>query len=434
MVDRPSSAHGKLHKRNASDTIRLPLKSPTMPSPMIGRPSLDFKRKVTYEEPPPSSPSASSLKIKPYVRKTSGKESAHVDLSRSMAENESLTGLGLGIDESNYSSSYTLGARSASDVSFTPVRGHRHRRSTSGNSHISITSTGLRQQPSTYTNPLRQAPRPYTPPVSKSYTSTAGSGSGNSDDNVIEEIPRPVDESEALRRLMSNSSSEPFGRKSESISNFPSFEASTPQPLQQRTSDLSVQFASPSQTSLGDRSRRATLQSVDTISPSSRPSLDKALNFVRGQRSNGTDTELIEHESSHAASIRAARLAYQEREAAKDRKAEKEELKQAEREQKKQHKKDDRKRRKSEARDPPNQSREAISEKDASIGGGDYASLRPESSGPQPSRVERAAPSKQSQRRSGEQSGRQMKKKRGPKSTWAIFLAWFRTRLLRMGG
>src|ERR1700728_235167 len=180
------SAHGKLHKRgNSVNNSLSPLSSDVS--------SFSFKRsdtpKVTYEqpfsetwnEPARPAPSVSNpLKIKPYLRKLSVKDSNALDLSRPAAENESLAGLGI--------HEYGGNARSASDVNFSPISGRsRHHRSTSNTSQFS-TSSSLQRPTVPYMHPMRQTPRPYTPPISKSSpASIIGSDAEEADDILSDE-------------------------------------------------------------------------------------------------------------------------------------------------------------------------------------------------------------------------------------------------------
>ncbi|KAF2093370.1 hypothetical protein NA57DRAFT_81299 [Rhizodiscina lignyota] len=430
------ATHGKLHKRNISDTsTSMHSPSPSMPSTafMASRPSLDYKRKVTYEQPEDMSTSSSSMKIKPYFRKLSAKDSGIVDLSRPAAENEGLAGLGLGINDGL---GYGFTSKSVSDVSFVPMGSYsknRHIRSPSNTSQYSTATANSLQRPNApYAHPMRQTPRPYTPPISKSYT-TSLSGRNSEDYDTINEARLP--EEELTFRRLTTASTDPQGR--DSISSVPT-NIATPQPLHVRTSDSLTRFTSPSQTSLniGGRSRGATLQSVDTLSPSSRPSMDKGFGFFRAHRAD--TNESLDPDESRAASIRAARKAFEEREEAKARKLEKEESRQMEREQKKQQKKSiDQKRRKSEGEEGrrsrlrSDSSNEKVD--DAAVAGREYATLKPVNSRTLPNRVERISPGRRSDTTRSERERNRERQKHGAKRNWFGFLAWFRTRLLRLG-
>ncbi|OCL08164.1 hypothetical protein AOQ84DRAFT_364364 [Glonium stellatum] len=406
-----SSAHGKLHKRGNSTSSVNNSFSPLSPDVS----SFSFKRsdtpKVTYEEPfsaiwsEPARPAPAvtkPLKIKPYLRKLSVKDSKALDLSRPAAENESLAGLGIHEFGGN--------ARSASDVNFSPISGRsRHHRSTSNTSQFS-TSSSLQRPTVPYMHPMRQTPRPYTPPISKSSpASIIGSDAEEADDILSDEELR-------YRQHMFDPA-----RRSGSISSTPGASA----PLRIHTSGSSTRLGSYSQTSLPITSppthARDTLKSVDTTtSPSSRTSFDKAFGFIRGGRDSPVDP------ASRAASIRAARQAYQEKEAAKERKAEKEAMKQADRDIRKKTKQDERLRRKSDAQEK--RSRSVSNEKMTTpIPGREYSNYTPAHSRSLPARVATVDPNKEMR------TTPQVTTRRAAKSRWLAFVTWFRTRLLRFG-
>jgi hypothetical protein len=156
---------------------------------------------------------------------------------------------------------------------------------------------------------------------------------------------------------------QPFrSKRSMSISSTP---ANAPTPLSQShtASDLGMvpKLTSASQTNLSirsgrsgkssksrnGRSRRNTERSIEVpTSPSSRTSFDKAFSFVSSRRS---DPEPQTREER----IRAARRKFEEREANKDRKIEREALKRRESEEAKTFKRQERQRRKSEASEQP---------------------------------------------------------------------------------
>lgn len=402
------SAHGKLHKRgNSVNNSFNPLGSDVS--------SFSFKRsdtpKVTYEqpfsetwnEPARPAPSVSNpLKIKPYLRKLSVKDSNALDLSRPAAENESLAGLGI--------HEYGGNARSASDVNFSPISGRsRHHRSTSNTSQFS-TSSSLQRPTVPYMHPMRQTPRPYTPPISKSSpASIIGSDAEEADDILSDEELR-------YRQHMFDPA-----RRSGSVSSTPGASA----PLRIHTSGSSTRLGSYSQTSLPITSppthTRDTLKSIDTTtSPSSRTSFDKAFGFIRGGRDSPVDP------ASRAASIRAARQAYQEKEAAKERKAEKEAMKQADRDNRKKSKQEERHRRKSDVKEK--RSRSVSNEKMMTpVAGREYSNYTPAHSRSLPARVATVDLNKEMR------TAPQVTTRRAAKSRWLAFVTWFRTRLLRFG-
>ena len=175
------------------------------------------------------------------------------------------------------------------------------------------------------------------------------------------------------------------------------------------------------------RSRGDTLKSIDTTtSPSSRTSFDQGLRFIRGGRDSPIDA------ASRAASIRAARAKFEEEEAAKERRYEKEAHKQAEREYRKQAKKDDHERRKSEATDRAEYKRSrSISDTHnekaprPSVGGRQYSDHREAHIHSLPKHVNTVDLEKAD-------FTPEVTTKRAAKGRWLSFVTWFKTRLLRM--
>lgn len=402
-----TSTHAKLHKRASSASS---IHSPLSPQ-STGGSDFSFKRSetplVTYEEPhqwtDPARPlpaAANPIKIKPYLRKLSTKDSDAIDLSRPAAENESITGLGI----SDYSS-----AHSASDVAFTPLGGrNRHRRSASNTSQFSTSS--IQRPTAPYVHPMRQTPRPYTPPTAKSYNnSMLGSEHGEERDEVLSS------DGAGFRQA-----SYEAPRRSESFSSIPAM----PPMLHLNTSGTLPNTANASQTSLpgtarSSRVRRDTMRSLDTTtSPSSRTSLDRAFTFVKGKESPVDP-------ASRAASIRAARLAYQEKEEAKERKLEQDALKQAHRDKRKKSKQHERQRKQSDAQERPKLRTNLSSEKTPEeIGGREYSAYNPAHDRSLPLQVPTLH--KDGARREAGTS------KRPVQSGWLSFVTWFRTRLLRL--
>jgi hypothetical protein len=414
------SGHARLHKRghSASSSLASPL------SPVADGGAFTFNRsetpKTTIEEswtelPRHMSASTSShpLKIKPYLRKLSSKDANSLDLSRPAAENESLANLGIA---NEYNGVYS---RSISDVTFTPVNGrHRHTRSTSNNSQFSTSSGGLTRP--TPMPAIRQTPQPtaYLPPASKSSPSSILGGIENEGDDIMS------DEEFRLRQ----NAYEP-GRRSGSISSVPgvSLRIHTNNSTTRLASNYSQSTISLTSPVAQARSRGDTLKSIDTTaSPSSRTSFDQGLRFIRGGRDSPIDA------ASRAASIRAARAKFEEEEAAKERRYEKEAHKQAEREYRRQAKKDEYERRKSEAHDRAEHKRsrsasDTYNEKAPrpSIGGRQYSDLREAHIHSLPKHVNTV---------DREKAGvtPEVTTKRAAKGRWLSFITWFKTRLLRM--
>jgi len=414
------SSHGRLHKRGSS------LSSVTTSPPLhdVGsisfRPSFD-NRRVLYEEPLEdvgrSTNPQTSMKIKPYLRKLSLKEeNTRVDLSKSVAENEALAGLG--IHDFN-----SVAPRSATDVRFDSVNSSRsrHQRATSNGSQFS-TNSGSQRPSVAYMHTMRHTPRPYTPPIAKSYTtSMIGSDEG-------EEVVDVTSDDDLRYRVAQRGVYDPqipnLPLNSDDVSS--STAPTVPPPLHLNTngsfSRLQLQ-QNPSQSSLTgsmlttQRSRGGTLQSlvsVDTTgaaSPSSRTSMDKALGLFRGKSGEDVDP------AARAASIRAARIAYTEREEAKAAKAEKEELRKQGREQRRQDKRDERARANStttEKTDPP-----------AAAGS---SRSKPAGLAAQPAKP----PSRDAAQGTRAARHRDQNRQRGARSAWLGFAAWFRKRLLRL--
>ncbi len=426
----PASQHGRLHKRaNSASSVPGP-RSP--PQSVDGAGVQPFLRTdpppITYEEeqwtypaspaaqappaPPPPPPPGS--KIKPYLRKLSHKDSNTLDLSRPAAENESLAGLGI--------NDYGDESRSASDVTFSHVgRRTRHNRSISNTSQFS-TGSGSQRPTAAYMHPMRQTPRPYTPPVSYP-TSVVGSDVSDAGaDSRFEEETR-------YRQQLVESS-----LQSRSMSSTPSMAS----PLQIQTTNLPTILTNHSQTSFstaatGNRPRRDTIKSIDTTSPSSRTSLDKAFHFIRG-RDSPVDP------ASRAASIRAARQAYREKEEAKARKADMESLKRQDKQEKRQ-------RSKQEAATPPQQpapkgagtrparsrtgSGTLLNEKadGGAVQGLDYASFSPAHTRSLP----RTGPPGGLGPVPPERAATGLSTVKTAKSRWLGFVTWLRTRLLKLG-
>jgi len=164
-----------------------------------------------------------------------------------------------------------------------------------------------------------------------------------------------------------------------------------------------------------------TVKSLETTSPSSRTSMDKAISFIRGSEREPLDA------ASRAASINAARQAFREKEEAKNRKAEKDEIRQIERKLRKTEKREDRQRKKSDA-DTRRARAQSNDEKSStpSVGGTEYGKIAPTQSLNLPVTVATVRPVSRS-RRDDE------RKKLGAKSRWMGFVAWLRTKLLKLG-
>jgi hypothetical protein len=302
-------SRARLHKRGSSTSS-----SPALGPPSTLRGSIDAFTTpfATYEEPSSAHSAASTPKLKPYLRKTSSSkdDQGKLDLSRSTTENEGLAGLGI----------QDIGARTASDVSFSNPkrRTTSHSRTVSGCSSVS-NGSGSFKPTHPFIHPMRQTPRPYTPPIP-----THSSTSSLNDDEADESSDVVDDEFKLGNGYRS--------RRSMSISSTPQI---APTPLSQShtaldlgmvpklTSNVSQSNLSTLSTKSGSsppkqsRSRgESTISEDQAISPSARTSIDKAFSFV----SRKSDLELTSRDER----IREARRKFEEKEAEKNRKAEKE--------------------------------------------------------------------------------------------------------------
>lgn len=312
--------------------------------------------------------------IKPMLRKMSRDDepSTSIDLSRSSTEQE-----GLGI----YMNPERDRRRSESLTGMTYRRtaaSSLHHRSTSGASQFS-TATGSSgsKRGSQYVYPMRPTPRAYTPSLSQSYQTSAH-------DSDEQEGGSP----EAESRILTGSEAQRPVRA-----------ASGPVPR------LSLQIEDDSFTQLPDITQLSTASrpsfgysrdngsALDTASPISRSSLD----FVFRPRTR-TSTDPI----SRAATVQAARQAFEEKEAAKARRFEKQQIKAEEKQTRRRGKRNQTEGQHS----PAAHSSDELSEKPINSN----KSKWPEGHDRQPS----ASWKSQS------------------KSTWVLFMTWLRTRVFKI--
>lgn len=321
--------HAKLHKRAKSNSL------PGPPSPFVGGSSQFATPFATYEEPSPfpdvaasPPPAASSTpKIKPYLRKMSSakEDQGSIDLSKSMAENDRLAGLGI----------QDFNTRSASDVNFVHATRRQHGRNTSVGSQISNASGTFRPgQP--FTHPMTKTPRPYTPPAGASYASSMNDDEANESDDRVEDEFR-LGAGFRSKRSMSISSANPTP-----LSNMTTASdlGLVPKLTSASQSNLSIRSNWSGKSSKKGRPRRGTDLSDFAVSPTSRPSIDKAFSLVSGRRS---DTDSLSREDQ----IREARRKFEEKEARKDTKQEKEAAKRRESEEAKASKRHEKQRKQS---------------------------------------------------------------------------------------
>ncbi|KAF2091215.1 hypothetical protein K490DRAFT_54109 [Saccharata proteae CBS 121410] len=387
--------HARLHKRvNSASSV------PSARSSLTPELSGNAFQRVSEEQSRRSIDGA-TRRLKPYLRKLSTKDHNSLDLSLPALDSDSPTGLGI--------RDYGMPPRTVSDVTFAHAGGrHRHQRSTSsGNSQYSNGSAGLRQAPTSYVHPMRQTPRPFTPPGTQSNSTSVH------DEDYIAEAGDIMSEDEFMYRRQLFESSRRSGSFSTSA-------PAAPAPIHTHSTNSITRLGSQSTTSLSNlanRQRRDTMKTYESgTSPSSRTSLDKAFGWVRG-RESPVDP------ASRAASIRAARMEFLEKEEAKERKQEKEALKKQEREDRKRFKLQNRQSEHDERHSLPSLS--TLNEKVDTVPGWDYSS--PER--PLPAEIQPPGPGP----RTRTSTGTNYHPKRRVKSRWATFMAWFRTRLLKLG-
>lgn len=296
--------------------------------------------------------------IKPILRKLSRDDapSTSIDLSRSSTDQEGL-GIYMNFERERPRSESLAG------VTFKRTPSGLHNRSTSGTSQFSNGSgSTASKHGSQYVHPMRQTPRAYTPPLGQSYEESSH------DSEELNESP----ESEPVSIQETRTSSGP----------------ALPRLSLQIQDDSFTRLPGVSQTNVTSRPSFGYSRETDgTASPMSRTSLD----FVFRSRTR-TSTDPI----SRAATVQAARQAFEEKEAAKNRRLEKQQIKSEERGSRRRLK-----RHMSEDHASPVQSREELSEK------------------PQRSTVhgsEKPPVSWKSQ----------------SKSTWVLFMTWLRTRVFKL--
>ncbi|KAJ5457592.1 hypothetical protein N7475_008980 [Penicillium sp. IBT 31633x] len=296
--------------------------------------------------------------IKPILRKISRDDapSTSIDLSRSSTEQEGL-GIYMNFERDRQRSG------SLTNGTFKRTPSGLHNRSTSGTSQFSNGSGSSASKPgSQYVHPMRQTPRAYTPPLGQSYQESSH------DSEELNESPE----------------SEPASINETRTTSGPAL----PRLSLQIHDDSFTRLTGPSQTNVTSRPSFGYSRETDgTASPMSRTSLD----FVFRSRTR-TSTDPI----SRAATVQAARQAFEDKEAAKIRQLEKQQIKAEERGSRRRLK-----RNMSDDHESPIQSREEISEK-------------PEGS---------TVPDSEKQTVSWKSQS---------KSTWVLFMTWLRTRVFKL--
>lgn len=333
MTSAPSgyvSRHGKLHKRSDSGSSLI-----SSASTMAYANKTDAAFKTT-----------ASQRIKPYLRKMSMKdddeEQGRLDLSRPWVGHEAqdedgpLSGLAI--------RDFSAPSRSVSEVTFISAgRRTSHKRAASVSSPTSSHFTQRRSSQSVVP-PMRTPSNPYTP------TSAFSGTFPHSEDEVDESADILADD------LHRTSIERWRSRRTTSIGSAPY----NMNPSQNYSAASLTKLANVSQSNLSTRSgssigtapeikigplRRDTARSIDLgTTASSRNSIDRAVSFL-------SRTSEPEDPSSRAANIRALRRAFEEKEAAKERKLEKAEMKRRDTFETKRQKQEEQQRRKSEVSD-----------------------------------------------------------------------------------
>ncbi|KAJ6015765.1 hypothetical protein N7540_010356 [Penicillium herquei] len=351
-------------KDRDADSIRnLPNMTPSdpwSPTPNESSDALDYRSKSKQMKP--------KVHIKPMLRKMSRDDAptASIDLSRSSTEQEGL-GIYMNMERDRRRSESLTGAsyRRTSGV---------HHRSISGASQFS-TGTGSSggRSGSQYVYPMRPTPKVYTPPLSESYQNS-GNDSDELEDDGLESDSKalPTETNRYVR-----ASSGPVPRASLQIED-----------------ESFTRLPGASQTNISGRPSFG--YSRDNGSTYEHNSIGRnSLDIVfRSRTRNSTDP------ITRAATVQAARQAFEEKEAAKTRRIEKQQLK-AEERQTRRHLK----RQASEGPEIPTlHASEEISEK------------------PKPPGAKPANSGQQNQSASWKSQS---------KSTWVLFMTWLRTRVFK---
>ncbi|PGH11719.1 hypothetical protein AJ79_04742 [Helicocarpus griseus UAMH5409] len=304
--------------------------------------------------------------IRSHLKRSTNGGSTSIDLDRSALENEGL-GIYTNLERDRRYADNSLSRRGASTS---------HNRSTSGTSQYSgVTSNSLHKPGSQYVHPMRQTPRPYTPPIAHSYQNSV-MGSEHSAD--AGKFSTDLDDVTSIHRELFVP-----------ISSGPSAET---KPYQIQTSSM-TNVTIPS-------SLNHTRESYETVSPLSRSSLDFAF---RSRVRTNTDP------AARVAAVQAARQAFEDKEAAKNRKLEKQSMKAYDRQLRRQEKKE-------QPLSTSSSQDAAPTEKRTSFGGG------------------RRPLNEKSAKSSSEYSHNNISRSfESPKSAWVLFITWLRTKLFKMG-
>lgn len=312
-----------------------------------------------------------------HLKRPSQRSSTSIDLDRSALENE-----GLGIYTNLERDTRYGEARSMAHGRLSGT----HNRSTSGASQFSATTMSSLGRPgATYVHPMRQTPRPYTPPLSRSYQNSVME-SDQSEGNYVTD----------LDDNLFQTNSDPLRNASSAGSN-----NVEPRPSVNLRADSLTRLQTSSQTNVTAGSSLGPTFDLETVSPLSRSSLDFAFR---------SKSKAPQDPATRAAAVQAARQAFEDREAAKNRKFEKQNSKAQDRELRRRERKeqDDTSRQRSQDR-PSRQ--ESFSEKS-----------RNDNRNKSDQRYN--DPPKQENTSLGVGS---------PKKAWLLFLTWLRTRIFKLG-
>ncbi|KAH8813347.1 hypothetical protein F5884DRAFT_335443 [Xylogone sp. PMI_703] len=356
------------------------------------------------------SSSRSRAKPKPLLRKLAKSERNSLDLDRAVEEQN-----GLGIWED-----YGAGPRSSYDTYRELTRRGYHARSTSGTSQFSsTTSGGSLPRTGSFVHPFQQTPRPHTPPLADSYPASLRESVHSKDSPAITE---DGDAARHTYRSVSN-----LSNTSPLITQTTTATSTMSQPLRMQSTRSNSRLAvATTQQDLEPSpiiSQDTVNSTTDSMSPISivRNSMD--INFRLRSRSE-VDERL------RAETIQEARRKFFEKEARKEEKAARQEIKAREKREEKEAKEIERRHRRSSASDVTRSRRSrsdpAMMEKGELLGR-DYNTVRVQT--PPRTAPETQAETMEPPRRSFTVS----RTKKKTHSTWTRFMIWLRTRFIRLG-
>lgn len=372
LSDHPHSSAYNDRERGSIRSVKIAPNMTSSEAPWISSlndssEGLDFRAQRNKHVKP-------KVHIKPMLRKMSRDDapSTSIDLSRSSAEQEGL-GIYMSLERERRQS------ETMHSVTYRRTPADLHNRSTSGTSQFSAATGSSGGKPgSQLVYPMRPTPKVNTPSLSQSHHTSVNDSDGLEDEELEPEFkPQQAPERHRPVRV----SSGPVPRLSLQIED-----------------DSFTHLPGISQTNVASRPSfgysRDNGSTLDTPSPTSRNSLD----FMFRSRTR-TSTDPI----SRAATIQAARQAFEEKEAAKTRRFEKQQTKAEERQTRRRVKRSP----SGGPESPAAQSSEEISEKPKNIKG---------------SRGAGAADLRDQPSESWKSQS---------KSTWVLFMTWLQTRVFK---